>query len=124
MSSTNSTTDERNPDTVEALKQRVLDLKRKLKKNTQGSRKSERSSRPKTISKPNRSMSTQSSDSFASEFEEEESLDGRKRSGRSLGRGSRGNWSEAPVSTRQLYRARRGQDSLESFSSDLSLTFF
>jgi hypothetical protein len=55
-------------------------------------------------------LSAPSSNSSVSKFEEEESSDGRKRPGKISGRGSRGNWSETPVSTRQLYRDRRGQD--------------
>ena len=100
MSSTNRTTDERNLDTIEALKQQVHDLKKKLKKNKQSSRRSEHSSRPKARSKPNRSMSIQRLDTLAKETKEEESSDGRKKEGKSLGRGSRGNWSEAPLTTR------------------------
>ena len=110
MSFTDRTTDEKNYDTVEALKRHVQNLKRKLKKNTQGSCKSKHSSRPKTRSKLSWSLSTQSSDSSASKSKEGESSNGRKQPGRSLGRGSWGNGSEAPMSTRQLYRARRGQD--------------
>ena len=49
---------------------------------------------------------------LASETKEGESLDGRKRLRRSSGRGSKGNWSEAPISIRQPYRARRGQDTV------------
>uniref|UniRef100_A0A2N9HC52 Uncharacterized protein n=1 Tax=Fagus sylvatica TaxID=28930 RepID=A0A2N9HC52_FAGSY len=82
MSSTDQTADKENFNTVEALKCQVHDLKRKLKKNTQGSHKSECSSRPKTRSKPSRSLSAPSSDSSALEFKEEESSDGRKRPGR------------------------------------------
>ena len=58
MSSTDQTADEKNLDTVEALKQQVHDLKRKLKKNTQNSRRSKHSSRLKARSKPGQSMST------------------------------------------------------------------
>ncbi len=103
MSSTDQTADKENFNTVEALKCQVHDLKRKLKKNTQGSHKSECSSRPKTRSKPSRSLSAPSSDSSALEFKEEESSDGRKRPGRGSGRGFKSNWSETPMSTRQLY---------------------
>jgi hypothetical protein len=51
MSSNDRTGDERNMDTVEALKQQVLELKKKLKKN-KNSRRSKHSSKPKTRSKP------------------------------------------------------------------------
>ena len=51
MSSTDRNTDEKNFDTVEALKRQVQNLKKKLKKNTQGSCRSECSSRPKARSK-------------------------------------------------------------------------
>ena len=102
MSSIDRTADKENFNTVEALKRQVHDLKRKLKKNTQGSRKSECFSRPKTRSKPSQSLSAPSSDSSTLEFEEEESSDGRKRPRRSSGRGFKSNWSETPVSTRQL----------------------
>jgi hypothetical protein len=57
-------------------------------------------------------MSTQSSDTSAFGIKEGESLDGRKRPGRSSGKGSKGNWFEAPISTRQLYWARKGQDTV------------
>jgi hypothetical protein len=47
-------------DTVKALKQQVLELKKKLKKK-KDSRRLEHSSRPKTRSKPTRSLSSDSS---------------------------------------------------------------
>ena len=109
-SSTNDQTqDERNEDTVEALKQQVLELKKKLKKN-KNSRRSQHSSRPKTRSKPERYLSSDSSSRSAEETDEEESSDGRNKVGRSLGRGSKGNWSESPSMVRQPYRERRGQE--------------
>ena len=89
MSSIDRIADEENFNMVEALKRQVQGLKRKLKKNTQRS-------------KPSHSLSTPSSNSSTSESEEDESSDGRKHLGRSSGKGFRGNWSETPVSIRQL----------------------
>jgi hypothetical protein len=90
MSSNDRTGDEKNMDTVEALKQQVLKLKKKLKKN-KNSRMSEHSSRQETRSKPARSLSSNSSSTSVEVTEEEESSDGRKKGGRSSGRGSKGN---------------------------------
>ena len=90
MSSNDRTGDERNMDIVEALKQQVLELKKKLKKN-KNSRRLEHSSRPKTRSKPARSISSDNLNTLVKDTEEEESSDGRKKGGRSSGRGSRGN---------------------------------
>jgi hypothetical protein len=90
MSSNDRTGDERITDTVEALKQQVLELKKKLKKN-KNSRRSEHSSMPKTRSKPARSISSDSLSTSVEDTEEEESSDGRKKGGRSSGRGSKGN---------------------------------
>ncbi len=89
MSSNDRTGDERNMDTIEALKQQVLKLKKELKKN-KNSRRSEQSSRPRTRSKPARSLSSDSSSTSVEVTKEEESSDGRKKGGRSSGRGSRG----------------------------------
>jgi hypothetical protein len=96
---------------VEALKQQVLELKKKLKKN-KNSRRSQHSSRPKTRSKPERYLSSDSSSRSAEKTDEEESSDGRNKGGRSLGRGSKGNWSESPSMVRQPYRERRGQETV------------
>ena len=98
-------------DIVEALKQQVLKLKKKLKKK-KDTRRSEHSSRPKTRSKPARSLSSNSSSTLVEVAEEEESSDGRKKGGRSSGKGSRGNWSESPSMTRQPYKERRGQETV------------
>ena len=46
------------------------------------------------------------------ETDEEESSDGRNKGGRSLSRGSRGNWSESPSMARQPYKERRGQETV------------
>ena len=112
ISSTDQTSDEKNLDTMEALKQQIHNLKKKSKKNTQGSCRSEHSNRMKPRSKPSWSMSTQSSDTSASETKEGESSDGRKRPGRSSGRGSRDNWPGTPISTRQPFQAKRRQDTV------------
>jgi hypothetical protein len=109
MSSNDRTGDERNIDTIEVLKQQVLELKKKLKKN-KNSKRSKHSSRPKTRSKPAQSISSDSSSISVEDTEEEESLDGRKKGGRSSGKGSKGNWSESPSMARQPYKARRGQE--------------
>jgi hypothetical protein len=98
-------------DTVEVLKQQVLELKKKLKKK-KDSRRSEHSSKQKARSKPAWALSSDSSSTSVEVTEEEESLDGRKKGGRSSGRGSRGNWSESPSMTRQLYKERRGQETV------------
>ena len=97
-SSSDRTGHERNMDTVEALKQQVFELKRRLKK--KDSRRSEHSSRQKTRSKLARAISSDSSSTSVEVIEEEESSDERKKGGRSSGRGSRGNWSESPSMTR------------------------
>jgi hypothetical protein len=86
-------------DIVEALKQQVFELKKKLKKN-KNSKRSQHSSRSKTRSKHARSLSSDSSSTSVKVTEEKESLDGRKKGGRSAGRGSKGNWSESPLMTR------------------------
>ena len=90
MSSNDQTGGERNMDTVEALKQQVFKLKKKLKKN-KNSRRSEHSSRPKTRSKPARSISSDSSSTSVEDTKAEESSNGKKKGGRSSGRGSKGN---------------------------------
>ena len=110
-SNSDQTWDERNEDTVEALKQQVLELKKKLKKN-KNSRRSQHSSRPKTRSRLERSLSSDSSSASVEETEEEESSDGRNKGGRNSGRGSRGNWSESPSMARQPYRERREQETV------------
>jgi hypothetical protein len=46
------------------------------------------------------------------ETDEEESSDRRNKGGRSLSRGSRGNWSESPSMARQPYKERRGQETV------------
>ena len=111
MSSNDRTGDERNTDTIEALKQQVLELKKKLKKK-KDSRKSEHSSRPKTRSKLARPLSSDSSSTSVEVTEEEESSDGRKKWGRSSSKGYRGNWSESSSMTRQPYKERRGQETV------------
>jgi hypothetical protein len=98
-------------DTIEALKQQVLKLKKELK-NNKNSRRSERSSKLKTGNKPARSLSSDSLSTSVEVSEEEESSDGRKKGDRSSGRGSRGHWSESPSMTRQPYRERRGQETV------------
>uniref|UniRef100_A0A2N9HX21 Uncharacterized protein n=1 Tax=Fagus sylvatica TaxID=28930 RepID=A0A2N9HX21_FAGSY len=110
-STSDRTWDERNEDTVEALKQQVLELKKKLKRN-KNSRRSQHSSRPKTRSRLERSLSSDSSSASVGETEEEESSDGRNKGGRSSGKGSRGNWSESPSMARQPYRERREQETV------------
>jgi hypothetical protein len=97
-SSSDQTGHKRNMDIVEALKQQVFELKRRLKK--KDSKRSEHSSRQKTRSKPAQAISSDSSSTSVEVTEEEESSDGRKKGGRRLGRGSRGNWSESPSMTR------------------------
>ena len=110
-STSDQTWEEGNDDTVEALKQQVLELKKKLKKN-KNSRRSQHSSRPKTRIRPERSLSSNSSSASIEETEEEESSDGRNKGGRSSYRGSRGNWSESPSMARQPYRERREQETV------------
>jgi hypothetical protein len=111
MSSIDRIGDERNMDTIKALKQQVLELKKKLKKN-KNFRRSEHSSRPKTRSKPAQSISSDNSSTSVEDTKEEESSDGRNKGGKSSGRGSRGNWSESPSMTRPPYKARRGQETM------------
>jgi hypothetical protein len=110
-STSDRTWDEKNEDTLEALKQQVLELKKKLKKN-KNPRRSEHSSRPKTRSKTERYLSSYSSSMSVGETDEEESSDGRNKGGRSLIRGSRGNWSKSPLMARQPYKERRGQETV------------
>ena len=76
-STSDRTWDERNEDTVEALKQQVHELKKKLKKN-KNSRRSQHSSRPKTRIRPERSLSSDSSSASVEETEEEESYEWEK----------------------------------------------
>jgi hypothetical protein len=109
-SSSDRTGHERNMDTVEALKQQVFELKRRLKK--KDSRRSEHFSRQKTRSKLAQAISSDSSSTSVEVIEEKESSDERKKGGRSSGRGSRGNWSESPSMTRQPYKERRGQETV------------
>ncbi len=111
MSSIDRIGDERNMDTIKALKQQVLELKKKLKKN-KNFRRSEHSSRPKIRSKPAQSISSDNSSTSVEDTKEEESSDGRNKGGKSSGRGSRGNWSESPSMTRPPYKARRGQETM------------
>jgi hypothetical protein len=75
--SSNSTSD-RTWDTMEALKQQVLELKKELKKN-KNPRRSEHFSRPKTRSRPKRHLSSYSSSMSVGETDEEESSDGRNK---------------------------------------------
>ena len=85
-STSDRTWEQGNEDTVEALKQQVLELKKRLKKN-KNSRRSQHSSRPKTRVRLERSLSSDSSSALIGETEEEESSDGRNKGGRSLYRG-------------------------------------
>uniref|UniRef100_A0A2N9ESA7 RNase H type-1 domain-containing protein n=1 Tax=Fagus sylvatica TaxID=28930 RepID=A0A2N9ESA7_FAGSY len=110
-STSDQTWDECNEDTVEALQQQVLDLKKKLKKNKR-SRRSQHSSRPRIRTKHERYLSSESSSRSAAETDEEESSDGRNKGGRTLDRGSRGNWSESPSTVRQPYGERRGRETV------------
>ena len=111
-STSDRTWDQGNEDTVEALKQQVLELKKKLKKN-KNFRRSQHSSRPKTRVRPERSLSSDSSSASVGETEEEESSDGRNRGGRSSYRGGlKGNWSESPSMARQPYREMREQETV------------
>jgi hypothetical protein len=103
------TWDECNEDTVEALQQQVLDLKKKLKKNKQSGR-PQHSSRPKIRTRHDRYLSSESSSRSAAKTDEEESSDGRNKRGRTLDRGSRGNWSKSPSTIRQPYGERRGRE--------------
>jgi hypothetical protein len=110
-STSDRTWEQGNEDTVEVLKQQVLELKKKLKKN-KNSRRSQNSSRPKTRIRPERSLSSDSSSASVGETEEEASSDGRNKGGRSSYRGSRGNWSESSSMARQPYRERRKQETV------------
>ena len=105
------------------LKQLVLELKKKLKKN-KNSRRSQHSSKPKTRSKPARSLSSDSSSTSVEVTDERESSDRRKRGGRSFGRGSRGNWSESPSMNRQPYKEMRGQETMWKALHQISHSFF
>jgi hypothetical protein len=78
VSSSDQTGDEENIDTVEVLKQQVLELKKKLKKN-KNSRRSHQSNRPKTRNKPERSLSSYTSSTSIKVTSEGESSDGRKK---------------------------------------------
>ena len=90
-STSDRTWEQGNEDTVETLKQQVLELKKRLKKN-KNSRRSQHSSQPKTRVRLERSLSSDSSSASVGETEEEESSDGRNKEGRnSYKGGSRGN---------------------------------
>ncbi len=121
-SSSDRTGHERNMDTVEALKQQVFELKRRLKK--KDSRRSEHFSRQKTRSKLAQAISSDSSSTSVEVIEEKESSDERKKGGRSSGRGSRGNWSESPSMTRQPYKERRGQETVWKALHQISHSHF
>uniref|UniRef100_A0A2N9I314 Reverse transcriptase domain-containing protein n=1 Tax=Fagus sylvatica TaxID=28930 RepID=A0A2N9I314_FAGSY len=95
-SSSDRTKDVRDMDTVEALKQQVLELKKKLKKN-KNSRRSQLSSRPKIRNRPKRSFSTDSSSMSIDETDEEGSSDGRKKGGRSSA------WDQCPSDSSTAY---------------------
>jgi hypothetical protein len=110
-STSDRTWDEYNEDTVEALQQQVLDLKKKLKKNKR-SRRPQHSSRSKTRTRHARCLSSDSSSRSTAETDEEESSDGRNKGGRTLNRGSRGNWSESPSTVRQPYGERIGRETV------------
>ena len=110
-STSDQTWDERNEDTVEALKQQVLELKKKLKKD-KNSRRSRHSSKPKIRSRPEKSLPSDSSSASDEETEEEKSSDGRNKGGRSSCKGSRGNWSESPSMAGQPYKERREQETV------------
>uniref|UniRef100_A0A2N9F8L8 Uncharacterized protein n=1 Tax=Fagus sylvatica TaxID=28930 RepID=A0A2N9F8L8_FAGSY len=110
-STSDRTWDEYNEDTVEALQQQVLDLKKKLKKNKR-SRRPQHSSRPKNRTRHARCLSSDSSSRSTAETDEEESSDGRNKGGRALDRGSRGNWSESPSTVRQPYGERIGRETV------------
>uniref|UniRef100_A0A2N9H6C8 RNase H type-1 domain-containing protein n=1 Tax=Fagus sylvatica TaxID=28930 RepID=A0A2N9H6C8_FAGSY len=110
-STSDRTWDEYNEDTVEALQQQVLDLKKKLKKNKR-SRRPQHSSRSKIRTRHARCLSSESSSRSTAETDEEESSDRRNKGGRTLDRGSRGNWSESPSTVRQPYGERIGRETV------------
>uniref|UniRef100_A0A2N9I4J6 Uncharacterized protein n=1 Tax=Fagus sylvatica TaxID=28930 RepID=A0A2N9I4J6_FAGSY len=110
-STSDRTWDEYNEDTVEALQQQVLDLKKKLKKNKR-SRRPQHSSRSKVRTRHTKCLSSESSSRSTAETDEEESSDGRHKGGRTLNRGSRGNWSESPSAVRQPYGERIGRETV------------
>jgi hypothetical protein len=110
-STSDRTWDEYNEDTVKALQQQVLDLKKKLKKNKRSGR-PQHSSRPKIRTRHERYLSSDSSSRSTAETDKEESSDGRNKGGRTLDRGSRGNWSESPSTVRQPYGERRGRETV------------
>ncbi len=110
-STSDRTWDEYNEDTVEALQQQVLDLKKKLKKNKRSGR-PQHSSRPKIRTRRERCLSSDSSSRSTAETDEEESFDGRNKGGRTLDKGSRGNWSESPSTVRQPYGEGRGRETV------------
>uniref|UniRef100_A0A2N9GEV7 Uncharacterized protein n=1 Tax=Fagus sylvatica TaxID=28930 RepID=A0A2N9GEV7_FAGSY len=110
-STSDRTWDEYNEDTVEALQQQVLDLKKKLKKNKR-SRRPQHSSRSKIRTRHARCLSSDSSSRSTAETDEEESSDRRNKGGRTLDRGSRGNWSESPSTVRQPYGERIGRETV------------
>uniref|UniRef100_A0A2N9FM54 Uncharacterized protein n=1 Tax=Fagus sylvatica TaxID=28930 RepID=A0A2N9FM54_FAGSY len=110
-STSDRTWDEYNEDTVEALQQQVLDLKKRLKKNKR-SRRPQHSSRSKIRTRHARCLSSESSSRSTAETDEEESSDGRNKGGRTLNRGSRGNWSESPSTVRQPYGERIGRETV------------
>uniref|UniRef100_A0A2N9GN13 Integrase catalytic domain-containing protein n=1 Tax=Fagus sylvatica TaxID=28930 RepID=A0A2N9GN13_FAGSY len=57
-------------------------------------------------------LQQQSSSRSTAETDEEESSDGRNKGGRTLNRGSRGNWSESPSTVRQPYGERIGRETV------------
>jgi hypothetical protein len=122
-STSDRTWDEYNEDTVEALQQQVLDLKKKLKKNKR-SRRPQHSSRSKVRTRHTKCLSSESSSRSTAETDEEESSDGRHKGGRTLNRGSRGNWSESPSAVRQPYGERIGRETVWKALHQISHTPF
>jgi hypothetical protein len=122
-STSDRTWDEYNEDTVEALQQQVLDLKKKLKKNKR-SRRPQHSSRPKIRTRHARCLSSDSSSRSTAETDEEESSDGRNKGGRTLEIGSRGNWSESPSTVRQPYGERIGRETVWKALNQISYSPF
>uniref|UniRef100_A0A2N9ESR6 Uncharacterized protein n=1 Tax=Fagus sylvatica TaxID=28930 RepID=A0A2N9ESR6_FAGSY len=122
-STSDRTWDEYNEDTVEALQQQVLDLKKKLKKNKR-SRRPQHSSRSKIRTRHTKCLSSESSSRSTAETDEEESSDGRHKGGRTLNRGSRGNWSESPSAVRQPYGERIGRETVWKALHQISHSLF
>ena len=110
-STSDRTWDERNKDTMEALKQQVHELKKKLKKKkTPGDHSTPAGQKLELGPKDPYHLIVQVHRSKRPR--KKKVTNGRNKGGRSSYKGSRGNWSESTSMARQPYRERREQETV------------